>query len=108
MIGHPLEAEVLLGGGGDFAEFIRQEWETIREISIISELNELHDAGEDGARVFSSEEIVGLDVLVRPAKGGKCERCWTRSTTVGQTSEHPQICGRCAAVVANMDLHAAD
>ena len=33
------------------------------------------------------------------AEGGKCERCWTYSTTVGSDSEHPTLCERCCKAV---------
>lgn len=38
-------------------------------------------------------------VLVEPADGEKCERCWTISTTVGEDPDHPALCKRCADVV---------
>ncbi|MEK4024149.1 isoleucine--tRNA ligase [Mammaliicoccus sciuri] len=38
-------------------------------------------------------------VLVEPAEGEKCERCWTISTTVGEDTTHPALCARCASVV---------
>jgi isoleucyl-tRNA synthetase len=33
------------------------------------------------------------------AAGGKCERCWTYSTQVGQLGVHKGVCERCAAVL---------
>jgi isoleucyl-tRNA synthetase len=103
VIGHSLEAQVLLGGGGELEEFIRREWETLKEISIISELVELEEGSVAAEDIFTSEEIEGLQVAVKAASGEKCERCWTRSLTVGQTGDHPEICSRCAGVVMNMD-----
>ena len=100
VIGHPLEANVLLAGGGQYKDFINQEWVTLKEISIISELTSTD--GLSGENVFVSEEIEGLSLAVQPASGSKCERCWTRSTTVGENSEHPQICARCAGVVTGV------
>ena len=44
----------------------------------------------------------GLEVLVEPAQGQKCERCWKQSFTVGADSAHPTLCSRCAAVVAKL------
>jgi len=108
VIGHPLEAEVLLSVEGELAEFVKQEWQTIKEISIVSELNDLDSATGTVDNVVASEELPGLRVAVRPAPGAKCERCWTRSTTVGQDSSHSLICDRCAKVVAEMDLSAEE
>ena len=37
----------------------------------------------------------------------KCPRCWKHESTVGQAADHPLLCGRCAEVVASMDLGVA-
>lgn len=104
VIGHSLEAEVLLKADGQLDEFLKSEWKTVREISIISELSEIEsDTQEDGV-VYVSEELEGFTIQVKPAAGEKCARCWIRSTTVGQFPDHPEICDRCAAVVETMGL----
>jgi isoleucyl-tRNA synthetase len=41
-----------------------------------------------------------LRVNVRPAAGGKCVRCWRWRQDIGTDPAHPEICGRCAGVVA--------
>ncbi|TKB27716.1 isoleucine--tRNA ligase [Desulfopila sp. IMCC35006] len=102
VIGHPLEAEVLVKAEGEFAQFLKNEWKTVKEISIISELSDLSaDMVLSGVR-FSSEEIPGFVIQVQPAPGEKCLRCWLRSKTVGQNAAHPEICSRCADVLAEM------
>jgi len=100
VIGHPLEAEVLLRAEGELMNFLDSEWQTVKEISIISELSRLQeDSVEKGIR-FASEEISGFLIQVQPAQGEKCARCWTRSTSVGTNVEHPEICDRCSGVLA--------
>ena len=104
VIGHPLEAEVLMTVGGELESFMAGEWNTIKEISIISELTVLQqDTPVAGVR-FTSEEIPGMIIQVQPARGEKCERCWTRSTSVGTIAAHPAICDRCAGVLAALKL----
>ncbi len=103
IIGHPLEAEVRLQADGELAGFLAQEWHTIKEIAIISVLTK-EDPGTQSEGAFVSEEIDGLMIRVLPAPGQKCERCWIRSTTVGESSEHPLVCDRCAAVVNHIAL----
>lgn len=104
VIGHPLEAEVLLRAEGELAGFLESEWETVKEISIISELSKLQvDTPEKGIR-FASDEIAGFVIQVQPAPGEKCLRCWLRSTSVGKNSSHPEICSRCSNVLAQMDV----
>ena len=36
-------------------------------------------------------------VTAKPATGEKCDRCWHRSDTVGQNSEHSPLCARCVS-----------
>ena len=103
IIGHPLEAEVRLQADGELADFLAQEWSTIKEISIVSVLAKEQGVTEADV-TFVSEEVEGLVVRVLPAPGQKCERCWIRSTTVGESSDHPQLCDRCAAVVGCIEL----
>ena len=43
-----------------------------------------------------------VEVVVFPAGGKKCERCWKYEESVGQTEEHSTLCGRCAEVVAGI------
>jgi isoleucyl-tRNA synthetase len=100
IIGHPLEAEVQLHVGGELDAFIKKERQTLQEISIVSALR-IVDGTLEGA--FASEEIEGLSIRVVQAPGSKCERCWTRSQTVGEHPAHPEICGRCADVVEGME-----
>jgi isoleucyl-tRNA synthetase len=104
VIGHSLEALVLVRSEGDLAEFLRNEWATIKEISIISELMVLREDSPVAGTRFTSEEIPGMVVQVQPAPGEKCERCWSRSATVGSHAAHPGICGRCAEVLAEIAL----
>ena len=40
-----------------------------------------------------------VEAKVEIAKGEKCERCWTYSTTVGKDKEHPTICAKCRAAL---------
>ncbi len=108
VIGHPLEAEVLLGVEGDLADFIKKEWKTIKEICIVSELSELSTASVGNLPVVESEDVLGLKIAIQAAPGEKCERCWIRSTTVGDNVNHPQICDRCSTVIADMDLVVED
>jgi isoleucyl-tRNA synthetase len=102
VIGHPLEAEVLLGCEGELHQFVTAEWQTIREIAIVSELAELTVDTPIGGVRCKAEEVAGLVIQVQPAAGEKCLRCWVRSTTVGEDPAHPGICHRCSAVLADL------
>jgi len=106
VIGHPLEAEVLVNAEGELADFLKSEWETVKEISIVSELSDLEeDTPQVGVR-YTSEEVPGFTIQVQPAPGEKCLRCWIRSTTVGENTLHPEICDRCSAVLKELEAQA--
>ncbi len=104
VIGHPLEAEVVIQYTDALSQSIESNWGILQEISIISELTHAAEVLDGKEQLFVSEEIEGFKILVQPAEGKKCERCWIRSKTVGDSSEHPEICDRCLAVVSEMDL----
>lgn len=60
------------------------------------------------ARVFgvSQAEVVPangdtIQVVVEPAPGNKCARCWLVLPEVGTLSDYPDLCKRCAQVVAS-------
>ena len=44
----------------------------------------------------------GDQIVVKPAAGNKCERCWRWLEDVGSDGDHPEICGRCASVVKKL------
>ncbi|MDK9707675.1 MAG: isoleucine--tRNA ligase [Desulforhopalus sp.] len=104
VIGHSLEAEVLIAAEGEMVGFLSGHWDLIKEISIISELAMAQKDSPVTGIQFASDEIPGMVIQVHPARGEKCERCWIRSTTVGTVTAHPAICERCASVLAEMQL----
>ncbi len=106
VIGHPLEAEVLIATDRALGEFLSSHWQLLKEISIVSELSMVDDQELGGHEPLESEEVSGLRILVKAASGEKCERCWIRSTSVGTHSDHPEICSRCHDVVKTLKLPA--
>lgn len=100
-IGHSLDAEVQITASGELAKFLQQHWQKLRALSIVSRLAWKDEAGPDARQ---AETLPELRVLVIPAAGEKCERCWLKDGTVGRRPEHPCLCERCAAVVAECDL----
>ncbi len=102
IIGHPLEAEVLIRLSGELGDFLEQEIGLLKELSIVSALHGVKEIPDVGLAPFVSDEIPGLSIMVRPAEGEKCERCWTRSPSVGDNADHPAICDRCCDILAEM------
>jgi isoleucyl-tRNA synthetase len=103
IIGHPLEAEVLIYAEGTLADFVADQQQMLKELSIVSELKVVDRPGFGDIEPVRSEEVEGLLVGIRAASGEKCERCWIRSETVGQMQDHPTICNRCFTVVDSLN-----
>ncbi|MDR1564227.1 MAG: isoleucine--tRNA ligase [Oscillospiraceae bacterium] len=85
-IGKSLDAKVTLRCSGELLEFANSVKGDLASVFIVSQV-EIVDCSEE------------LEVKVSAAEGEKCARCWSYSGTVGENSEHPQLCKRCAAVV---------
>ncbi len=105
VIGHPLEAEVLIAAAGPLHDFVTSHEKTLKELSIVSELKIVEADQFGDVEAVAGAEFEELLVGVRPAPGEKCERCWIRSETVGQMEGHPTICSRCFEVVEALNAH---
>jgi len=97
VIGHSLEAKVYVEARGDWADFLADKWDLLKTIAIVSGLERT-----DGLGAEADGDLEGIRVRVEPAPGAKCERCWTRSVTVGRDERHPGACARCVAVLAEI------
>lgn len=99
LINHPLTAQVDLYPTDEQYEFLRQV-PNLAEIFIVSHVV-LHQPNEDRPEEAQAAEAhKGLEILVQPAQGEKCERCWMFHKEVGKNEEHPTICPRCSAVIS--------
>lgn len=99
IIGSSLEAEVKLYAQGSLKDFLEKNLKDLPMIFIVSAVTLDSLDGRPGG---SPESRVSpdLDVKVVKASGGKCERCWNYRPGVGQSSEHPLLCGRCVKVIS--------
>jgi isoleucyl-tRNA synthetase len=69
----------------------------LAEIAITSAATLVEGTPPPGA--FTLDDVAGIGVAPRLAKGEKCERCWQVLPDVGAHG-HDHICGRCAAAIA--------
>lgn len=97
VIGNSLEAKVELFVDGEVAALLQPMAEELTTLFIVSQVS-LQPLKEAPAEATKAEELP-LAVLVVPATGGKCERCWMYHEAVGQDAEHTTLCPRCAGVV---------
>ena len=97
VFGNSLSAKVELYPEQQTYELLRQ-FDNLPELLIVSQV-QLHspDAPVDGQAM----RFQGIAVKVTPAEGKKCERCWNVTTDVGSHPDHPDLCARCAGILAS-------
>jgi len=94
VVGHSLDSRVAICAPEKLQGLLAEYRETMKDLLIVSQV----DLVPEGALSdpYESTEIKGLKIEVAKARGVKCERCWNYSETVGNDSDHPTICTRCA------------
>lgn len=83
LIGNALEAAVTLNSNSRVTAGIDKS--ELEEFFILSDLT-VSQAKEAGATVMKTNHK-------------KCARCWRHRAEVGQSKDHPELCGRCESVV---------
>jgi len=102
VIGNSLEAAVELYAGDDLYSFLEPMAGELATLFIVSRAA-LRRPGDAPEGLPRSESLPELAVLVKPARGQKCERCWMYLEGVGADADHPTICPRCLDVIKNME-----
>ncbi|WP_100011031.1 isoleucine--tRNA ligase [Lentibacillus sediminis] len=92
VIGKSLEAKVTIVPRDKETKAVLESLSYLQQLLIVSEANVTDSSPEAQAYRY-------VDVAVEKHPGEKCERCWVASDTVGEDSDHPGLCSRCAAVV---------
>ena len=93
-IGKSTDAKIILTCDGELYDRLKAVENELAPVFIASEAEVVRgDSGE------MAGETEGLFVTAVLSEKEKCERCWLHDVTVGQDSEHPTLCARCAAAV---------
>ncbi|MFA4829597.1 MAG: isoleucine--tRNA ligase [Thermodesulfovibrionales bacterium] len=93
-IGNALEAKIMIYLPENEFNLLSGYKEFLPTLFIVSGADIKPASGKvDGA--YESEDIKGMSVIVEKAEGGKCERCWNWSASVGTLSDAPELCLRC-------------
>ena len=96
LIGHSLDARVLLNIANDEYSFIKDYTENeVSDLFIVSQVKFVNDN-------LAESEIKGISISVEKASGEKCERCWKYDEEVGHDHNHSDVCPRCASVLEKM------
>ncbi|RQM39665.1 isoleucine--tRNA ligase [Erwinia psidii] len=98
-LGGSLEATVTLYADATLAEKLTSLGNELRFVLLTSgaQVADYALATNDAQQ---SELVKGLKIGLLKAKGVKCPRCWHYSGDIGQSAEHPDVCGRCATNIA--------
>lgn len=99
-IGHSLDAHVKLYADGETYALLQEMEKDLATLFIVSKVT-LSTKNDAPTNAYQSDNINQLLVIVEPASGEKCERCWIYSEAIGQDERYPTLCPRCAAVLAN-------
>jgi isoleucyl-tRNA synthetase len=95
LIGKALEAKVKLIASDAVCPVLERHKDDLRYLFIVSQVELERSASGNGTG--------GLTVEVSKADGQKCERCWNYSTHVGENSDYPTVCERCAPVLQEIE-----
>jgi isoleucyl-tRNA synthetase len=90
-IGNSLEAEVRLGAAGEALALLRGFGpEALADLFLVSAVTvEERPAGE-------------VEIVAARSAAAKCPRCWRLGHGIGADPARPELCARCAAVVADL------
>lgn len=98
VIGHSLDAAIAIYAADDVYEQLNALGEELATLLIVSKANVKQGVQQAPDNAYRSAELP-LAVVVTPAQGEKCERCWIYSDTIGEDAEHGTLCERCADVL---------
>ncbi len=94
-IGSSLQAKVTVHAGADHIAAL--DGVDLAEIAITS--GAMLTTAPAPANAFALPDVPGVGVIVAPADGSKCERCWRVLPEVGGHAGHAGLCRRCADAV---------
>ena len=96
VIGKSLAASITLYPNNETKALLDSVEENLMQLFIVSgfAIGGSYEEAPENAQVFDQVKIV-----VGVAEGETCDRCWVVTPTVGEDSDHPTLCTRCASVV---------
>ncbi len=93
-----LEATVHIQPRNDpHREFLEKWGDELRFILIVSEADVVADGVEIAGNRYETPDYF---VWIEKNTDNKCVRCWHQRADVGESEEHPELCGRCIENVA--------
>lgn len=96
VIGKSLTAKLVLYPNAETKALLNSIQENVKQLFIVSDLE---IAGEKADAPANAQVFERTAIVVEKAEGETCDRCWVVTSTVGEDSDHPALCTRCADVV---------
>jgi len=100
-IGHSLDAAIEINAASEMMAALEPFSDQLATLFIVSQATLA--AGEIEGDIYTSEEVADLKIGVGPAAGDKCARCWISDPQVGANHDHPTICPKCLAALAEIE-----
>jgi isoleucyl-tRNA synthetase len=94
-IGTSLEAKVVIYAAGELLTALSEVEAQLPALLIVSAVDVEDLSGFTGERALDGD----IEVTIGRAPGGKCQRCWNYSPSVGAHPGTPDICGRCVSAL---------
>lgn len=98
-----LTAQVAIRVQGKFYDSLAKLGDELKFVWIVS-ATQLDNATPQGTQEIAlpakgdepeSKQLLAIDIEITPAVGTKCVRCWHILPSVGDNTDHPDICPRC-------------
>ncbi|OIJ17760.1 isoleucine--tRNA ligase [Anaerobacillus alkalidiazotrophicus] len=78
---------------------VKQLLSSIDELEKLFIVSKAEIMGDKASAPEHAEYFDTIAIVVQPATGETCERCWVVSETVGKDKEHPTLCSSCTDIV---------
>lgn len=95
VIGKSLTASVTLYPNAKYIDLLSN----IADLNKLFIVSNLTIAGDQEQAPENAQAFKTLSIIVQPAEGETCERCWVVTSTIGAVSEHPTLCKDCGTII---------
>jgi isoleucyl-tRNA synthetase len=96
-IGKGLEAEIEIRADGEVLDLLRSHENGLKEMLNVSSVKV-----NEGPKRHGSESVVAI--IVKPASGHKCARCWNFMPEVSSYGIWENVCTRCQSALREMGI----
>ncbi|MFH1038280.1 MAG: isoleucine--tRNA ligase, partial [PVC group bacterium] len=101
VIGTSLEAGIIIETDSPEWEALLKKYEKdLPKLLIVSRAEARPVRGQNHSPDSRPTDLEGVRMILNRAGGTKCARCWKYSPTVGDSSDHPQLCAECREQMA--------